>query len=483
MAFLTVDLGTSSCRACLVDHSGKVRVVARRPVVIDIGAGGEAEIDPGEAWLRVKAVLRDFRENFPRETPEALGISSFLGYVFLSKNSDYAAPAVLYQDTRARAEAEELDRAFPAGSIYGVTGRRMSPGLLAPVLLRKSREDGDFLGKTRTILGLKDELVRRLTGEIATDFAHMNYTYLFDLGTAGPHADLCEAVGVNPGVFPDPRPAQSLAGKVTGSAAAETGLPEGLPVIVGSIDGTTSMYGAGLTLEDGFPLVTGTTDVMMRLSRKAVRDGDRILNVNTGMVPGTYAVGGATGAAGGTLTYFLDLFGMSREEASSAAAGIEPKDADPLFVFPGITGERSPYWTENASGGIVGLRPSHGRAHIVRAVMEACAFRLARLRDALESNGLGADRVLLSGGASLPEWNRIRADVLGLPVDVLAEKEATTLGTALFCRAALEKDCDLRKASSEWIRTEERFEPSKERHERYGEKRKRFETLLGEIFG
>ena len=479
MAFLVVDLGTSSCRASLVDPEGRVRVIARRPFEVRPGEAGRVEVDTEEAWAAVKEVLRAFRSALPEERPDFLGVSSFLGYVLLSKSLEPLAPAATYQDTSASLEAKELDARFPGA--YEVTGRRMSPGLLAPILLKRLRERPELLDKTKHVYGLKDDLVRRLTGEVVTDFAHMNYTWLFDLASLGPHRPFCEALGIAPEVFPEARAAQVPAGRLTREAAAETGLAEGLPLVTGSIDGTTAMYGAGMALRKGFSLVTGSTDVFMALTERLPADKERILSVNTGMLPGTFAVGGATGQAGAAMAYYARLFKLSNAEAEEAVASLAPGDTEGLFVFPGLTGERSPYWNEKATGAVLGLKPCHGPAHILYAAMEACAFRLSRLKAVLGKAGISANLAYVSGGAAFPSWNKIRADVLGLPLVELEEKEATTLGTAMFCRAALDGKAGLDRSSGEWIRIGKRREPDRSRFEYYEKRRADFEEKLKEI--
>ena len=482
MSFLILDFGTSSCRSALFSPDGAVSVAARRSVDISYDAGGRAELDPDEAWSTAVRVLREFADSFPEEKPDALGISSLLGYVFLSGKSEILRPAILYMDGRAAAEARELSALYPAEETFRITGRRMSPELLAPKLLRLKKYEPEIFGKIRHVLGLKDELVRRLTGNIVTDWAHLNYTWLFD--TSGkPHPGLCGSVGVRPDIFPETGTAARQAGRVSAEAARLTGLPEGLPVIAGSIDGTTAMYGAGLACPGSVALVSGTTDVVMTLSEKPEGDSGHRLSVNTGMIPGTFAIGGATGFSGGALRKLADLFKIDLRTAVDGLAEISPGTIENLFVVPGITGERSPYWKENAAGAIIGLTPLHGPGHIMAAAMEACVFRVSRIVEGLRSAGLRLDRIHASGGAEIPGWNRMRADATGLQVLELEEREATTLGAAMFCRAALEGDGSPGNVFTAPPRVKEVFEPGEPERLRFLEKRERFEGYLSALYG
>ncbi len=488
MPCLTVDYGSSSCRASSVDDDGNILGESRIATGLTADAAGSAELDPEAVWDRVRQVIRTEAAAMRVPRYDAVGISSILGWVLSGRGGDDPGPggigpgarlrtlggAPTWLDSRAAPYCAELLRNPGLEWIHARTGRRPAPDLLGPFLMHLRQHEPDRHRRIIRVHGLKDHLVLRLTGSFVTDFTHRDYSLLFRVGSGEPIPELLDRAGVGPGILPAALPAHAVAGAVTRTASAETGLPEGTPVIAGATDGTTAMYGCGVLLPGTQALVTGTSDVLMQATARFPADDRCRLSINTAMEGGGFLAGGATGTAGGMLVYLCELFGSSREEAV-AAAGTVPPGADGLLAFPGMPRERAPFWGDRLTGGFLGLGPWHGREHFFRAAMEGTAYRIRRLREAMAEAGLsGAEALRITGGgAAIPLWNRIRADVLEQPLLQQAEHEATTLGTALFCRAAA-TGAGLREVSGAWCRTSRRWDPEGTGSEAYRENYRRF---------
>jgi xylulokinase len=390
---------------------------------------------------------------------------------------------VIWMDNRARSEAEEIRRRIPKEVVYAKTGRRVSPELLAPKLLWFSRRRRGITRRIRSVIGLKDDMIRRLTGIVQTDVAHLDYSMLFNIHEGRLDSDICAELGMKPGWFPEPRMATDVVGSLSPEAARGFGLQGGLPVISGSLDGTTAMYGGGVLDEGVAVLVTGTTEVLMTASSRAVEDPDRTLTVNTGMVPGVYLVGGAMGLAGGAFPHLERLLSGTVRSLQGKIRRLPP-GSDGLLVLPGLTGERSPYWMDYVTGGMAGLTVKHRPEHVFRAAMEAAAFRVRRLVELLRASGLSPGKLHVTGGyADLNVWNRIRADVLGLDVLRPRATEATSLGTAMFCKAGLEGPQVLSDLARKWIRIGRRYRPDPELTQGYGVQAQMFDEYIRSTAG
>ncbi len=462
MSYLAIDCGTSGCRAAVVSAGGRILSLARRRVAVARGGSGRAEMAPDEVWraavAAAGAALRRARAALERDRVRGVGVSTLLGYVLLDRSGRPLAPAVVYMDARAATELEEIGRRFPSDRLYRSTRRRPSAELLAPVLLWHRRHRPALWARVRKAVGLKDEIVRRLTGHVGTDLAHLNYTLLFDVRRGRLDADLLQGLKIDPELFPPPVPADETVGGLTPQSAAEIGLPAGLPVICGSSDGTTAMYGAGVLQDGAAVLMSGTTDVLMTACRRIPADRSRTLTVNSGMAPGVYLAGGATGLAGGAVRYFEELLGVDARRLSDRIGRLPPGSAG-LTVRPGLTGERAPFWSEGRSGAVLGLTLEHGPEHLLRATMEGSVLRLVQLVDRLRRCGLQPRRLHVAGGWSDVEaWNRIRADAIGLEVRCTAEREATLLGTAMFCASGVD-GVPLAETARRWVRFGRRFRP------------------------
>jgi len=467
MNFLVIDIGTSGCRAAVVSGNGKVLSQSRRSITVDQPRASFAELDTNRLWRTVKQVIRSEVERHSDLRFDAIGVSAMLGYVFLDRAEQPLMPAITYADNRAFAETEEIRQLFGDEKLLAITGRRASPLLLAPKIRWLAKHRSGVAKRLAHIIGLKDEIVRRLSGKIQTDVAHLDYSGLYNVHTGELESDLLAALHIKRELFSAPLRATAIAGTLTAAVAGQLGLTEGTPVISGSSDGTTAMYGAGI-LDDGKGiLVSGTTDVLMLCCRPAPGNPNAALSVNTGMLRGTHLVGGPLGLSGGSLRYFEVLLQTSAVKLEKEIAALHP-GSDGLLIFPGLTGERSPYWKEHMTGTIAGLRPIHRSEHLLRAVMEGCALRILNLLKILSQNRLLPRLVnIVGGGANLDVWNQIRSDICGLEIRKLAVTEATCLGTAMFCMAGLDKAYSLQAIADDWIKVAKIFRPNPEHKQTY----------------
>jgi xylulokinase len=480
MGFLVIDLGTSNCRAVFIDEGGNCNKEERAPVKVSI-KGPYAEIDTDEAWKTVCVLVKRLLRNVPSKDIDVVGIGALLGYVYLDSKDQPIKPAFIWMDTRADREALEMTKFFSEDFIYAVTGRRISPELLAPQIRWSSKHDNGVFRKIRRIIGLKDELVRRLTGEIVTDYSHMNYSMLCDYRNGKVDDAFVAWTGLKRYPLPNAVPAQTIIGEVNRSASVLTGLPQGIPVICGTSDGTAAMYGGGILVPNTAVLVSGTTDVLMALTARPLSGCDSLLSINTGMIVDTYAVGGASGLAGGTLRPLSALFGMEVSNLIEQAEKI-PAGSEGLLLLPGFTGERSPYWKSYLSGGVLGWTPTHGPAHFTRALFESCSYRILRWLLTLRKTKINIGKVnIVGGGSRINLWNQIKADVCGISLTQPREIEATALGIALLCRLGVDKEALPEKLSESWIVPQCEFSPDERRHAYYGELFALFEHCLENV--
>lgn len=476
--YVVIDCGTSSCRSAVVAENGQIIDTVRQPIRIECPQPGFAEVDTDHIWRQVCAAVSELLEKSPGCRVAAVGVSSMLGYVPLDRNSQPLMPAIIWMDNRARKQTGQILERISGETIYRKTGRKASPELLAPRLLWLAQHRPDIHQRIDRVIGLKDDLIRRLTGTIASDPAHLDYTLLYNIAEKQLDEELLTALNIDPAIFPTVNRADHVIGKITPAAAGKTGLTAGIPVVAGSSDGTTAMYGGGVLGKNTGVLVAGTTDVLMAANSEPVDDPHQVLSINTAMVADWYLAGGAMGMSGGALAHFAKLLRTDLKQKEKEIGRLSP-GCGGLLALPGISGERAIYWLENSFGGLIGLRQDHGPGHVLRALMEGTAYRTARLLRIMAENGLETECIRVVGGtAGSDVWNQIRADVWGLPVDRPETGEATLLGTAMFCRSALDPETDLAEIASKWIKIEKIYSPNPAAYARYREMSNLFDEIM-----
>jgi xylulokinase len=152
-------------------------------------------------------------------------------------------------------------------------------------------------------------------------------------------------------------------------------------------------------------------------------------------------------------------------EAAGVAAG-----SDGLVFLPYLAGERSPLWDPTARGAFVGLTVGHGRAHFIRAILEAAALALRHVAEPMLEQGVTVAAMRVCGGPARSEtWNRIKADVTGFRVGVPHVLETAVLGSAIVAATGIGAHRDLPAAIGAMTRVDRWLEPDATRHERYRE--------------
>jgi xylulokinase len=433
-ALLAIDVGTARTRARLFSPVGKDLDEASRPTMIEAKAAGTVELDLELLWSDVCEIVARLANR--SLAIRGVGVTAQLGTVLLDHSGQASSNAILWADSRAHAEAEELDHVAGADG-RKISGRRVTAELLAPRLKWFNRHRPDLMRGVSRVISLKDFLVFRLTGALITDETHASYTGLFDVGRRAWSDELIALFGCDRSLLPPVHRASLPAGVIAAEASSRTQVAEDTPVAVGGPDGSVGTIGAGAVCAGVTVDVAGTTDVLLHATDTPIRDAEGAMILNAHAAPGLWTVGGPTGYTGGGVAWLTQILDLREKEAISAALSdaltAVPPGCDGLVFSPSLTGSRFPDWATAERGTLSGISAGHGRLHLLRAAQEGSAFMVAHALDTVRSCGAVIDRVVLVGGlASNPAAVQLRADVLGLPVVTLANKEASSIGAAML---------------------------------------------------
>jgi xylulokinase len=378
-----------------------------------------------------------------------VGISSQLTTLLLDASYTPVYPVLPWLDRRAEEEARALETEAGRELLAAVAGRRAAAERPAAIALWVRRHEPETWARTAWVCTLKDYLVFRLTGRLASDEPHASYSLLFDVRAKRWDAGLCDLAGVPRSRLPEVVPSPAVLGPVQTAAAEVTGLPAGIPVVAGGPDGTLAALGAGLTMPAVGVDVTGTTDVVFACLREPKLDPSGGLVTNVHACPERWLLGGPTTTTGGMLAWFAEHIAREADFARliEEAAAILP-GAEGVRCFPALSGDRTPVWDPHVRAAFLGLGLAHRRGHCVRAILEACACVVRRVQRAVVALGEALEEVRVVGGAveSL-FWSQIRADVLDLPVRAMPVRNASSLGAAILAATAVGIHADVAAAA------------------------------------
>ncbi len=429
---LGVDLGAGSLKSTVVGGDGKVLAAASVAVETLTPQPGFSEQDPENWWSALVASLATIWEaGIDPEQIAAISVTAGAHtHVLEDGQGRTLRPAIMWNDQRSGAQVGR-ERAARGARILELSGNRISPTWTLPQLVWLREEEPEIHARIRRIRPAKDWLRMRLDGSDATDLTDAWGLMLADAGHNGWSQELCAIAGLAVGVLPKIVGSTARTGTVTATAAAETGLRKGTPVICGTSDTNAETYAAGMTRPGIGALKLATAGTVSTLTCAPAFSDDVIHYPH--LVSGHhYAILGTNSCASAHRwlrdTFFADIGfdGMDRK-AQQAPAGCEG-----LLFHPYLNGERSPYWDPDLRASFVGLSFQHGAPHICRALYEGIAYTLRDCLGVLRERGMGFGTArLVGGGTRSALWRQIIADVTGLVLEIPAEGDAS-YGAALI---------------------------------------------------
>ena len=385
---LGLDLGTSSAKAVVTDTGGRVLAQASAGYAVTSAEAGYAESDPADWWSAVRPAPARPSSAAVRAggaRPSAIGLSGQMhGLVLTSADGEALRPALLWADSRATGALRAYRRLAPAA--LARLANPLAPGMTGPLLMWVAEHEPGTYRDARWALAPKDWLRARLTGEIHAEPSDASASLLYDVPGDRWDLDVVGALGLDAGLLAPVLPsAGAPAGHLTAAAAAELGLPAGIPVAAGAGDTAAAALGSGIGLGD-VQLTVGTGAQVLRLLAAPASRADAGVNLYRSATPDGWYQMGATLSAGLSLNWVREVMNASWAELY-ASAGRPGRPHDPIFV-PHLSGERTPYCDPALRGSWTALSLADDRTSLLRGALEGTAFAI---RDALDAL-LGEDR-------------------------------------------------------------------------------------------
>jgi xylulokinase len=476
-AVLAVDLGTTRVKAAVVDLGGAFIAGAEGGYpILTQGETGRAEQDAAVWWDAARDAMRTAVGRARISAGGSRIVAVCVGgqgpsLVAVDAEGNPLAPSVIWMDQRT----ERYRRALAERA-----GVEVSPYSNLPKAMFILDRHPTLRGRVRWWLQAWDYIAYRMTGSaVASSFR----------GASVFPPDLVRAAGLDPAALPPEIVMGEVGGALRDEVARDLGIDPGIPVAGGVNDSTSTILGTGI-VRKGLAIDYGGTSGGLGLAwdRPVAPPGTTAW---PGPAPGTWICGGALAAAGRSFIWLLETFayaprtvtpygpnGVAGADAALDDAARVPAGADGLVFLPYLAGERAPLWDDRARGGLYGIRAGHGREHIARAVLEGVAFALRHIADVLRSGGADMDELRVSGGqANGALWNRIKSDVLGVPVTVPKVREGALLGYAMLAAIAAGKVKDAVTAADTFVRVAERIEPDRATAAMYAERYATYRAL------
>jgi autoinducer 2 (AI-2) kinase len=464
---LAIDVGTGSARAVVFTSSGHRAGIGQREYshlpVPDVP--GSQVFETAQNWSLIAQCVGEAMADAdvrPGEVRAVSATSMREGMVLYDRDGKemWACPNA---DSRAGAEAVELISSGEAQEIYDRAGDWVA--ITAPARFRwVARHEPQMFADIAHVGMIGDWVLAKLSGEFVTDPSLGSSSGMFDLAKRDWSDRVLDICGLERKIFPPVLEPGTVIGAVTAQAAAETGLAEGTPVVVGGADTQLGLLGIGLTTPGKFTVVGGSFWQHTMLLEEPLVDPLARLRTLCHVTPGLWMMEGIGFYCGIVMRWFRDAF-CELEQLEASAEGIDVyavMERKAEAVPPGANGViglfsnvmQANRWVHTAPG-FLGFDVSNpgraGRVECFRAIEESAAYvSLAHMRIIEElTHGPVAEAVLTGGAAKGRLWSQIVADTLGVPVHIPLVEESTALGAAICAGvgAGFWKDTDEAAAS------------------------------------
>jgi xylulokinase len=486
-----VDLGTTGGKAILVNAEGAALATSWVEYPMSRPRADWAENDPDD-WVRAtQTLVRDVvtASGVPVATIRGLSVVAQRDpLVLLDEAGEVLTPAISWLDRRDQHESDALYDHFGRSYLTSVTGVVPVPGLPLPNLVWTRTHLPDVWRRTRHALFVKDYVIFRLTGEIATDFSTPSRSVLNDYQANDWSESICAAAGIPVEILPEVRyGAWEPRASLDRQAANRLGLAPGTVLAAGGGDDQSATLGSGVIEAGDLSAGTGTASCWRLVSATGLADPAGRADLSPHVVPNRYLYEMTIAGTGLSLRWFRDNFGatvtdgtapVSTYDALVEEAMLVPPGADGLIFFPYLDGSRLPYFNADASGVFFGIHPGHRPAHFVRAILEGVAYQYPPLI-AMLGDYVGEVRnfTLVDGEARSGSWNAIKADVIGRPIHTTRTIEAAAVGSAILAGVAADVFRDIPAAVAALVATGEIVEPDPARSVLYKLLRGRYDAV------
>ncbi len=436
---LGIDVGTTGCRACLIESTGDTIAQAAVGHPTSRDGPGRAEQNPEDWWRACCHAIRSIAARHKLDRVRAVAVcGQSTPLLPVARNGRPLRDAVIWQDTRAAPEAAEVEEQFGRDTVRQATGTPAAPFLLWPKILWFMRSQPKLYQRAHAFLSTPGYITLRLSERMTLSRADvMGYPLLLE--TLEPWSAFCSRYGFDSSLLPAVATPDAAIGNVTEAAATETLLPSDAVVVAGGMDTACAALGAGVVAEGLAFEVTGTSGGIGTASRSP----SELLSLGEAhhVVPGLYLNHAPMSAAGTSLEWIVHRLLEDQQEGAFERAtelvGALPPGPTGMLFLPYLTGERSPVWDPEARGVLLGFSSRTNRAEVVKAVMEGVAFGLRQNLETMRAGGFRIDCLRSCGGGSQNAlWCQIKADVTGVTWMVPPSYRSAAYGAALLAGIA-----------------------------------------------
>lgn len=468
---LGVDLGTSAVKVSVVDRKGTIIAQEGYDYPLSRLKPGYSEQNP-EDWVTATTVAIArliLNDHIKPEDIEGISYSGQMhGLVLLDENNQVLRPAILWNDTRTTAQRKEILDVM-GQEFIDITRNVPLEGFTLPKLLWVKENEPKIYAKVKTFLLPKDYLRYRMTGNLAMEYSDAAGTVMLDEANKTWSKEVAEKFDLPSSIFPDLIESIELAGNISDSYSAFSGLTTDTKVFGGAADNAAGAIGAGILYPNMVMSSIGTSGVVLKYEDSADVNYNGKLHFFNHAIPNKYYTMGVTLAAGYSLSWFKKTFAEDADFSTFVSdADKSTVGANGLLFTPYIVGERTPHPDSDIRGSFIGIDGTHTKNDFTRAVLEGIVFSFEDIMTIFDAQGNDFDTVVsIGGGAKSPVWLQIQADIFNKKVVSLVNEQGPGMGAAMIAATGAGWFDSLQDTAKEFVSYGKEYLPNPENVKKY----------------
>lgn len=468
---LSIDQGTTSSRALLIDHDGKVVDVAQQEFPQYFPQSGWVEHDPMEIWSSQLSVITSLlaKTKVTSADIHAIGITNQreTTVVWDRKTGDPIYPAIVWQDRRTASYCEELKKAGNLEKVRDKTGLLIDSYFSATKIkwildnvegARQKAEEGKLAFGT-----IDSWIVWNLTGgkQHLTDVSNASRTMLYNIHSNEWDKELLYLLDIPSSLLPEVKSSS----EVYGDTSVEI-LNAAVPIAGIAGDQQSALFGQ-LCIEPGMVKNTYGTGcfMLMNTGTQAVQSNHQLLTTIAWKIGNevTYALEGSIFIGGAVVQWLRDGLGIIKHSSDIESLAKSVDSTEGVYIVPAFAGLGAPHWDSHARGSIFGITRGTTDAHLARACVESIAFQTYDILVAMQKDA-DADitELRVDGGATANnQLLEFQASLLGRQVVRPTNTETTAMGAAYLAGLATGYWKSIDELHEKWA-VDRIFEPQKD---------------------
>lgn len=494
MCLLGIDIGTSGCKASIVETSGRLSSEAYQEYFLISEKPGWQELDPDQVWTAVVNVLKNALTHHRGPAIRAISVSSFgEATVAINREGAVLCNSMIYIDSRGLDQANHLRSRISDERVLAITGTAIDPMYSLCKIMWLKEHRPHIYQQTWKFMLFADFILFRLGARPATDYSLATRTMAFDVVHKKWSREMLDAAGIDPAKFCDPVLSGTPIGVLSPVVSKAFYLPQDVMLVAGGHDQTCAALGAGV-IRPGLAVDDlGTTECITPVFDQPILTSAMASNYYASVphvLPDLYVTYAFTFTCGSVLKWLREILGNSF--ASEAALKdqnvyeylIEQASPEPssLFVLPHFAGAATPYMDHASKGAVLGLTINTQRGDLIKGVLEGLTFEIMLNLERLAAAGVEVEELIAVGGLSRSAaFLQLKANMMGKKVTTLKVSEAGTIGVAILAGTACGVYRDVPAAIRHLVKPDKTYMPDPQIHDFYQNKFEKYKGLYSAI--